>query len=233
MLCDHDHDERQPVCQQQQAGHEPHHEADEGTTPEPAKALADLGTQRSCRGASLALERCLDGTHRRGGHPKRQRIRQERQHAARAIHRPAQQRAEQEGQIECYIIARDRDGQLLLGDDAWEACCVGQIEEDEQDAFNQRDRIDLHQREPVERHRDRQTGQRQRAPSIADDHDALAIPPVDQRAHREAEEHIGQRAQRAYEARLGGRVGERQHQQWIGEQRDLGSRHGDCLSAPQ
>jgi len=64
----------------------------------------------------------------------------------------------------------------------------------------------LRQAEVVERQGERDAAHRDRASGIADDHHALAVPPVHQRASRQAEKQIGQRAHSAHQSGLGGRV---------------------------
>ncbi len=58
--------------------------------------------------------------------------------------------------------------------------------------------------------------QRKRPPSIAQDHGALTIPSVDQRARRQTHHQIGQRPQCAGDASLDGRMRQAQDQQGKG-----------------
>jgi hypothetical protein len=86
------------------------------------------------------------------------------------------------GALDPRLILRDCSRQLLLGDDLRQRRRLRKAEEDEQRSLDEGDDDDLPEREPVERQRDREAPQRQGPPGVRDDHHALSVPAVDERA---------------------------------------------------
>jgi hypothetical protein len=92
----------------------------------------------------------------------------------------------------------------LLGDDLRKRGRFRQAEEDEPGSFDERDDDDVRQRERAERERDPEAAERGGAGGVGGEHDALAVPAIDQRACRQIEKHVGKRLREADDAGLGG-----------------------------
>lgn len=80
---------------------------------------------------------------------------------------------------------------------------------------------------------DGNTAKANSASRVAEDHNKLAIPAVDERTGGKAKDEIGQHANGSDETGLGGRVRHGQYEKWVGEVRNLCTNGGDDLPTPQ
>jgi hypothetical protein len=89
---------------------------------------------------------------------------------------------------------------------------LGQAEEDEQRSLDERHDDDLGERGRAQRKRHREAAERSSTSRFRYEHDALAVPAIDQCARRKVEEHERQRLGEADESRLRRRAGPREHE---------------------
>ena len=89
---------------------------------------------------------------------------------------------------------------------------LGDVEEHEERALDERGDIELPHREHVEPERGGDARHDERTADIAVDHHALAIPAVDQRAGGQGKDEVGQIAERRRDAGGGRRIGHCQYE---------------------
>ncbi len=208
--------------------------------PEPDHPLPHVGAQAAPLLRAIFLKRQANPREREHRSGKGDGIYQKWQRTRHAEERTAQRRTEERHRAAGHLVLRRGGGQLRLGHHTGQRRRLRQAEEDIQRAFDQRDEIELRQRQPTQRQRlptqrQRQwdAAQRQRPSGVAEHHGPLAVPAVDERAGGQTQQQIGQRAQRSGEAGLGGRMSEAQHEQRKGQHCGLAAHRRDGLAAPQ
>jgi hypothetical protein len=136
------------------------------------------------------------------------------------------------GSESCFVLRRCFR-QLRARHDTRERGDFGDIEEHEERAFHERGEVELRKRQRVEGDGEGDASHGDRTSRIAQDHHALAIPAVDQRAHRQAEDDVWNPAQGSGDARSRGRAGELEDQQRIDDGGGHGAQRGYELATPQ
>ena len=205
----------------------------ERLAPQPDDTLGDLRAQARWRSLPFLLKR---GPHEQQGDEGDRvgdRVRGERQQPAEPEERSAQRLADEVGALDPGLVLGDRGRQLLLRNDLRQRRRLREGEEHEQRALDERDGEDLRERERVCRQCERETPQRDRSPRVGDQHHALAVPAVDQRAGRKVEEHVREGLGEPDEARPRGRVRLREHEERKRHAGDARPDGGDDLPAPE
>ena len=110
---------------------------------------------------------------------------------------------------------------------------LGQPEEHEQRSLDERDRDDLDECQRSDSERQRKAAERERTSGLRDEHHALPVPAVDERAGGKVEQHEGQRLREADDPRLCRRMRERQDEQRIRDAGDARPQRRDDLSRPE
>lgn len=132
-------------------------------------------------------------------------------------------------------------GEFGLGGDGWKIFFAhylrqtgnfGDIEEHEKGTLGERDEVELEQGQMSKGVGDGNTAETHSASRVAEDHDKLAIPAVNERTGGQTKDEVGQHADGSDETGLSGRVSHGQYKKWVGEVRNLCANGGDDLSAP-
>ena len=110
---------------------------------------------------------------------------------------------------------------------------LGDVEEHEQAAFEERGDVELPDRQHLEPERQGDAEDGQCAADVAEDHDALAVPAVDERARRQREQEVRQMPERGRDACRGWRAREREDQQRINDRRRGRAERRHHLPAPE
>src|SRR5947209_4083011 len=163
--------------------------------PEPLQPLSDICPQANWLSRAVFLEPRLYEEQRKNRSGVGDCIRQKWNKSSDTIECATQRRAKQARcRVNQHILSRS-NRKLLLWHHTRQTGGLRQIEESKQCALDQRNQVELHNRQMAEYERDRNTAQSQRSTTITQNHNAFALPVIDQRTGGQDEERIGQSSQ--------------------------------------
>src|SRR5579883_2189290 len=201
--------------------------------PHPAQARANLSPEffRARRAFLLKLRPHPGEREDRG--KVGDRVQQKGHELAQAIDSSSQRGTEQETDVARHLVLRRSGDDLFFAHYPRQTGYLGEIEEDKERTLDQRDQVELQQRQMAQREGDGDTAQAERAPGVADLHDTLAVPAIGQRARGQAKQKMWQQPRRADQASLRGRATDKQRQQGKSDQRKLRADQRYYLPADQ
>src|SRR5438105_950689 len=235
VLGEKDHNEAGARVHEIDAPGEERHVPNQRLTPQPAQAFADLAAQvrLRLRGPRRAKRRA-DEHERDDGNDVGDRVGDERRRTSEPLveERPEGRADDMRGGKRGFALRRSLR-QLVFRHHAGQRRHLGDVEEDEEAALDERRDIELPHRKHIEPQRDGNARHGECATHIATDHGALAIPAVDERARGQRKEEVGQVAERRRDAGCRRRTRHRQDKQRIDDVRSRGAEGRDHLPAPE